>query len=280
MTAINVKLTKNNMSRHDILHWINELVDGSHTKIEDLSSGVAYCKCMHLLFPNQMPIRKVKTNAKLERENMHNMRILQATLGRLHVDKLIPIDRLVKGRFQDNIEFVQWFKTFFDANAGDRCFTSDAKAKENKAVIRPRSVNITDMQRMHGDTASTTVVTTRPTTIVEPIHSNTSTVAPQTVEHRVNRTMEGAELTRQLHCDRCPSLQLQLDTERSLLKNRIEAKDREIAQLEDEKNFYFEKLRRVEKFCDGVKKHQISNAFSEGLIAITDILWQEMNTNK
>ena len=26
------------------------------------------------------------------------------------------MDRLVKGRFQDNFEFVQWFKKFFDAN--------------------------------------------------------------------------------------------------------------------------------------------------------------------
>ena len=28
----------------------------------------------------------------------------------------IPIERLVKGRFQDNFEFCQWFKKFFDAN--------------------------------------------------------------------------------------------------------------------------------------------------------------------
>ena len=26
------------------------------------------------------------------------------------------MDRLVKGRFQDNFEFIQWFKKFFDAN--------------------------------------------------------------------------------------------------------------------------------------------------------------------
>ena len=29
---------------------------------------------------------------------------------------MVPVDRLVKGRFQDNFEFVQWFKKFFDAN--------------------------------------------------------------------------------------------------------------------------------------------------------------------
>ena len=29
---------------------------------------------------------------------------------------MIPIDKLSKGRFQDNFEFLQWFKKFFDAN--------------------------------------------------------------------------------------------------------------------------------------------------------------------
>ena len=30
--------------------------------------------------------------------------------------KVIPVERLIKGKFQDNFEFVQWFKKFFDAN--------------------------------------------------------------------------------------------------------------------------------------------------------------------
>lgn len=31
-------------------------------------------------------------------------------------DQIIPVEKLVKGKFQDNFEFVQWFKKFFDAN--------------------------------------------------------------------------------------------------------------------------------------------------------------------
>ena len=30
--------------------------------------------------------------------------------------QIVPIDKLVKGKFQDNFEFLQWFKKFFDAN--------------------------------------------------------------------------------------------------------------------------------------------------------------------
>ena len=32
------------------------------------------------------------------------------------LEQVIPVEKLVKGRFQDNFEFVQWFKKFFDAN--------------------------------------------------------------------------------------------------------------------------------------------------------------------
>ena len=32
---------------------------------------------------------------------------------------MVPVERLIKGRFQDNFEFLQWFKKFFDANAAD-----------------------------------------------------------------------------------------------------------------------------------------------------------------
>jgi hypothetical protein len=28
----------------------------------------------------------------------------------------IPVNRIIRGRFQDNYEFLQWFKKFFDAN--------------------------------------------------------------------------------------------------------------------------------------------------------------------
>lgn len=31
--------------------------------------------------------------------------------------QIIPIDKLVKGRFQDNFEFLQWFKKFYDVNS-------------------------------------------------------------------------------------------------------------------------------------------------------------------
>merc|ERR1719400_3035898 len=69
-----------------------------------------------MLFPGSVPMKKVKLTTKLEHEYIQNFKILQASFKRMNVDKIIPVDKLVKGRFQDNFEFLQWFKKFFDAN--------------------------------------------------------------------------------------------------------------------------------------------------------------------
>lgn len=113
-------------------------------------SGTAYCQFMDMLFPGSVPLKKVKFGAKLEHEYIHNFKLLQVGFKKMGVDKvsslklkgiaaglatpdrirlpsvaligpsvsfqIIPVDKLVKGKFQDNFEFVQWFKKFFDAN--------------------------------------------------------------------------------------------------------------------------------------------------------------------
>lgn len=34
--------------------------------------------------------------------------------------QIVPVDQLIKGRFQVNFEYLQWFKKFFDANYDGR----------------------------------------------------------------------------------------------------------------------------------------------------------------
>ncbi|KAM9703959.1 microtubule-associated protein RP/EB family member 3-like isoform 2-T3 [Menidia menidia] len=117
--AVNVystSMTVENLSRHDMLAWVNDSLQLTYTKIEQLCTGYAYCQFMDILFPGCILLKKVKFNAKLEHEYIHNFKVLQAGFKRMNVDKIIPVERLVKGKFQDNFEFLQWFKKFFDAN--------------------------------------------------------------------------------------------------------------------------------------------------------------------
>ncbi|KAG5676933.1 hypothetical protein PVAND_006730 [Polypedilum vanderplanki] len=88
--------------------------------LSQLCTGAAYCQYMDMLFPGSVPMKRVKFRTNLEHEYIQNFKILQAAFKKMNVDKIIPIDRLIKGRFQDNFEFLQWFKKFFDANYDGR----------------------------------------------------------------------------------------------------------------------------------------------------------------
>lgn len=120
--AVNVfstSSTTDNLSRQDMLSWVNDSLHANFIKIEELCSGAAYCQLMDMLFENCLPMKKVKWNTKLEHERIDNFKLLQSSFQKCKVDKIVPIEKLVKGRFQDNFEFVQWFKRFFDANNND-----------------------------------------------------------------------------------------------------------------------------------------------------------------
>jgi len=117
--AVNVSYTSgttDNLSRHDILSWVNDSLQAQFGKIEELCTGAAQCQLMDMLFPGSVPLKRVKFGTNLEHEYIQNFKLLQAAFKKLNVDKVAPVDRLVKGRFQDNFEFMQWFRKFFDAN--------------------------------------------------------------------------------------------------------------------------------------------------------------------
>lgn len=75
---------------------------------------------MELLFPNCIGLKRIKTGAKLEHEFLYNLKLFQAAFIKLNFDKSVPIDRLIKGKFQDNFEFLQWFKKFFDTHSAGK----------------------------------------------------------------------------------------------------------------------------------------------------------------
>jgi hypothetical protein len=58
----------------------------------------------------QVPLAKVKFNAKHEYEYVANFKILQAAFDKHGIENAIPVTRLIKCKFQDNLEFLQWLK--------------------------------------------------------------------------------------------------------------------------------------------------------------------------
>nr|XP_006819974.1 PREDICTED: microtubule-associated protein RP/EB family member 3-like isoform X2 [Saccoglossus kowalevskii] len=237
-TAVNVystSATSDNLSRHDMLAWVNDSLQLNYTKVEQLCSGVAYCQFMDMLFPSSIVLKKVKILAKLEHEYINNYKLLQNSFKKTGVDKVIPVERLVKGRFQDNFEFVQWFKKFFDANyKGDDYDPIEARGGQQPAGGDTRSM------------ASRKPVGTAGNPKTPHFKSPVSRGATRTsATSSMNNNNQVAELNQQL-------LEVKLTVD----------------GLEKERDFYFSKLRQIEIIC---QQHEEEN--HPGLQKIVEILY-------
>ncbi|KAJ7417462.1 hypothetical protein BTVI_32779 [Pitangus sulphuratus] len=222
--AVNVystSVTSDNLSRHDMLAWINESLQLTLTKIEQLCSGAAYCQFMDMLFPGSVALKKVKFQAKLEHEYIQNFKVLQAGFKRMGVDKIIPVDKLVKGKFQDNFEFVQWFKKFFDANYDGKEYDPVA-ARQGQDTIAPNLVApVMNKPRKSLGTGSAAPQ--------RPIVAQRTPATPKAGSGMVKKgggDDESAGLIEQIN----------------VLKLTVE-------DLEKERDFYFGKLRNIELIC-------------------------------
>ncbi|NWH96330.1 MARE3 protein, partial [Aegithalos caudatus] len=103
--AVNVystSVTSENLSRHDMLAWVNDSLQLNYTKIEQLCSGAAYCQFMDMLFPGCVHLRKVKFQAKLEHEYIHNFKVLQAAFKKMGVDKVARLGNMPSGILRKN----------------------------------------------------------------------------------------------------------------------------------------------------------------------------------
>ncbi|XP_055612290.1 microtubule-associated protein RP/EB family member 1 isoform X2 [Uranotaenia lowii] len=240
--AVNVystNVTTDNLSRHDMLSWVNDCLRAQFTKIEELCTGAAYCQYMDMLFPGSVPMKRVKFRTNLEHEYIQNFKILQAAFKKMNVDKIIPIDRLIKGRFQDNFEFLQWFKKFFDANYDGRDYDA-LLARENlpmgcgagSGVPKGNGVPTVAVPRKAPLVSSTSrdkikpITPSRPAVPVSNLGSKSTANASKSSSQNSVTNQQVEELTTQVM-----DMRLHLDG------------------LEKERDFYFSKLRDIEILC-------------------------------
>ncbi|PNH02885.1 Microtubule-associated protein RP/EB family member 1A [Tetrabaena socialis] len=102
------------LGRGEILGWINETLGLRIAKVEDTSNGAVACQLLDALHPGTVPMSKVDYNANNEYQMITNYKVLQDCFNKLKIDKYVEVARLVKGRPLDNMEFMQWFKAYWD----------------------------------------------------------------------------------------------------------------------------------------------------------------------
>jgi hypothetical protein len=97
---------------------------------------------METLFPDAINIKKVIPEAKLGHDILKNFKMLQAVLEKKKIDKVAPVDCLMRMKYQDNLEFLQWIKCFHERQSGASSAlpSSDGQSAESRRVSKaPRA---------------------------------------------------------------------------------------------------------------------------------------------
>lgn len=202
-------------SRGELLAWINTITQSGYTKVEQCGSGAAYCQIIDAMY-GDVPMTKVKVNANQEYQYITNFKVLQKAFKDHAIDKPIPVDRLMKCKMQDNLEFLQWLKKFWDANWDGTEYDAAGRAG-GQIVNQPPA---------------------RAPVRVAPGRGNT----PVGARAGVPASRSGSGLAR----NAAPAVSAAARDEINTLRMQLEDLTEHSLTLEKERDFYFGKLRNVE----------------------------------
>ncbi|CAM9494549.1 unnamed protein product [Ectocarpus sp. 12 AP-2014] len=228
------------VGRKEILDWLNSYLSLNLSKVEETCSGAVACQLVDSLFPGKVPMSKVNWDARNDSEYINNYKVLQSAFDRLHIDKHIDVQRLTRGKYMDNLEFMQWFKNFHDTTGAMEGYDAVERRSKGRGGAKyggggaRRPVGGQAASRASRPAASTTRGAARSssTASAAAARAPASTLKSRAAPARSSAPAPSPDPQLVAKCD-------ELTQERDELLTTM-------AAVEKERDFYFDKLRDIE----------------------------------
>ncbi|KAL2813153.1 calponin homology domain-containing protein [Aspergillus granulosus] len=208
-------------SRQELLAWLNNLLQLNLTKIEQCGTGAALCQIFDSIFMD-VPMSRVKFNVNSEYAYLQNFKVLQNVFARHQVEKPIPVESLTKCRMQDNLEFLQWTKRYWDQHYPGGDYDALARRKASGAPPASRA-GATSASSARRGTTPTTAGRARPAAAGGATSAGMAALQAELASNK--EAMAGLEKERDFYFAKLRDIEL-------LLQNAIEA-DPELEKEED-----------------------------------------------
>jgi RP/EB family microtubule-associated protein len=209
-------------------------------------------------------MRKVNWMAKADHEYIPNYKVLQAAFDRNGTVKHIDVDKLIRGKYQDNLEFLQWTKCYWEREGGGMADYDPAQAREGKPVppwarsVSSRGGGASRFGEKENHRPATSETGKRPAVgastgpsarpAAKPLASNTGArTTARTAGYTSTQSRDAAASTAAPRAPSDNEVRLSADLE----NQREEMQDMRITldAIEKERDYYFAKLRSVEIHC-------------------------------
>jgi len=270
------------VGKKTLIDWVNNFLEINIEKVEQMANGAIYCNLWDAVHPGTLPMSRVDFTVKHEYDYTKNWKLLQNGFQKAGIDKQIPVQRLIKARYQDNLEFLQWmYKYARDTYNGDPDDpTYDAIGRRSK------SKGGRDYTGSRGGSAGRRAKGSRPTSAASRGSAARSyTAKPKGPSlpgqsRRAGQTQRATANDQQL--EQLRDENKRLNESQEALQSKMEgmaAEHEEITKIakdiENERDFYFNKVVAIENI---LKEEQDQN--TPLLKAIYEILYQTEEDQK
>jgi RP/EB family microtubule-associated protein len=144
------------VGRRAILDWLNSSFAMNVSKIEETASGAVACQILDAIYPGEVPMTRVRWDAKSAHEFIDNYKIIQQVFEKKGVEKHIEVEKLMRGKYQDNLENMQWFKSFFEKNYSGIPYDPIARRARGKGADAVVAFALDSSKRGSSNTQNTT----------------------------------------------------------------------------------------------------------------------------
>jgi len=230
-----------------LLKWLNDFFDAGYNKVEQTCTGAMHCQILDAIYPGKVPLGKVNFDAKTEYEYVANYKVLQTVFDSQQISKYVDVNRLTKGKFQDNLEMLQWMKHFFDTNYAGQPYDARARREEARAQYRKQHKHAGTglRQPAGGRAAAAPAAEAAASSAARPAASKPAArvaASKAPASRPAARAGAGAKTSTGSSSGASAKETAELTAQLSKLSMTIEG-------LEVERNFYFGKLREIEILC-------------------------------
>ena len=234
-------------SRGELLDWINSTLSLHYESVEQVSNGAAFCQILDILFPGDVKLRNVNYNADTEPESLANYKIIQSIFEKHGIDRNLNVTDLLKGKPMAAMEGIQTMRQIYEKyyeggeyDGEQRRTETGCKGPGEQKQNRRRGASRAKRTTMDAKT---------------PAQGFKGTNAQRTTTQRRNVTQTMAINRYGMR----PATNQQIQQLKE--KNDELKKDNQI--LLEERNFYYQKLQKVEDICQAKEGDEFAKQILE-----------------